>query len=88
VEKAQDEVHFSRMYADLCRKLSDEVPAVEKEAMEGEEDGEPERIPFKTILLQRCERDFYEDLATRLSKFDDLPPVSPHQSRDALLPSN
>lgn len=65
------------MYADLCCKLSQEVPDVDREELEGEGTSEgPEKIPFRTVLLERCQRDFYEDLGTRLAQFDDLAPVS------------
>lgn len=62
--KAQEEVHFSSMYAELCLSLS-------RRPLEGL--GEVEKgKKFRKILLTRCQEEFYEDLPTRMAKFDDM----------------
>ena len=67
MSKAQEEVHFSSMYAQLCLSLSN-TP------LEGL--GETEKgKKFRKILLTRCQEEFMTDLATRLAEFESLPQV-------------
>jgi len=60
VDKAQQEPHFSAMYARLCVKLS-------KTPMEalGEQEGKKGK-KFKKMLLTRCQDEFEQDTATKI----------------------
>jgi translation initiation factor 4G len=60
VDKAQQEPHFSAMYASLCVKLS-------KTPMEalGEQEGKKGK-KFKKMLLSRCQDEFEQDTATKI----------------------
>jgi len=61
VNKAQEEQHFSSMYAGLCLKLSN-TP------MEGIDDGTKKGKKFKKILLERCQKEFETDAATKVKE--------------------
>ena len=61
VNKAQEEQHFSSMYAGLCLKLSN-TP------MEGIDDGAKKGKKFKKILLERCQSEFEKDTATKVKE--------------------
>lgn len=59
VKKAQDEPHFSAMYAALCLKLS-------KMPMEFEQEGKKKK--FKKMLLTECQKEFETDTNTKIAK--------------------
>ncbi len=61
VNKAQEEQHFASMYAGLCLKLSN-TP------MEGIDDGTKKGKKFKKILLERCQKEFETDAATKVKE--------------------
>lgn len=65
VAKAQEEVHFSSMYAELCLRLSRTPLAGLGETDKGK--------LFRKILLTRCQEEFNEDLNTRICKVDTDP---------------
>ncbi|GAB5033175.1 eukaryotic translation initiation factor 4 [Nannochloropsis oceanica] len=65
VAKAQEEVHFSSMYAELCLRLS-------RTPLEGLGETDKGKL-FRKILLHRCQEEFYEDLPTRMAKVDTEP---------------
>ncbi|KAL7472288.1 hypothetical protein ACHAXS_012654 [Conticribra weissflogii] len=60
VNKAQEEQHFSSMYAGLCLKLAN-TP------LEGIDEGYKGKR-FKKILLQRCQTEFETDTATKIQE--------------------
>jgi translation initiation factor 4G len=59
VNYAQEQQHFSSMYAGLCLKLAN-TP------MEGIDEGSKKGKKFKKILLQRCQDEFETDTATKI----------------------
>jgi MIF4G domain. len=59
VKKAQDEPHFSAMYAALCLKLA-------RTPMDFEEPGKNKR--FKKMLLAECQKEFETDTNTKIEK--------------------
>jgi translation initiation factor 4G len=59
VKKAQDEPHFSAMYAALCLKLA-------RTPMDFEEPGKNKR--FKKMLLAECQKEFETDTKTKIEK--------------------
>jgi len=59
VKKAQDEPHFSAMYAALCLKLS-------RTPMDFEEPGKKKK--FKKMLLTECQKEFETDTNTKIEK--------------------
>mmetsp|Transcript_22776 Transcript_22776/g.37146 ORF Transcript_22776/g.37146 Transcript_22776/m.37146 type:complete len:877 (-) Transcript_22776:1403-4033(-) len=61
VNKAQEEQHFSSMYAGLCLKMS-------KTPMEGIDEGTKKGKKFKKILLERCQSEFEKDAATKVKE--------------------
>lgn len=61
VTKAQEEQHFSSMYAGLCLKMS-------KTPMEGIDEGTKRGKKFKKILLERCQSEFETDAATKVKE--------------------
>lgn len=61
VTKAQEEQHFSSMYAGLCLKMS-------KTPMEGIDEGSKKGKKFKKILLERCQSEFETDAATKVKE--------------------
>lgn len=61
VNKAQEEQHFSSMYAGLCLKMSN-TP------MEGIDEGTKKGKKFKKILLERCQSEFETDTATKVKE--------------------
>ena len=61
VNKAQEEQHFSSMYAGLCLKMS-------KTPMEGIDEGGKKGKKFKKILLERCQSEFEKDAATKVKE--------------------
>ena len=61
VGKAQDEPHFSAMYAQLCLKLS-QTP------LELEEDAPKKGKKFKKLLLERCQEEFETDTTHKIAK--------------------
>ena len=61
VNKAQEEQHFSSMYAGLCLKMS-------KTPMEGIDEGSKKGKKFKKILLERCQSEFETDAATKVEE--------------------
>lgn len=61
VTKAQEEQHFSSMYAGLCLKMS-------KTPMEGIDEGTKKGKKFKKILLERCQSEFETDAATKVKE--------------------
>ena len=65
VLKAQDEVPFSRMYAELCALMA-RTPL--KSMVED--------VDFKKLLLERCQAEFETELAVRLQGFESCPQVS------------
>jgi len=60
VKKAQDEQHFSAMYASLCLKLA----ATPMDFDEGDDEKKGKR--FKTMLLEECQKEFEQDTATKI----------------------
>jgi len=61
VNKAQEEQHFSSMYAGLCLKLAN-TP------LEGFDEGSKKGKKFKKILLERCQTEFETDTATKIQE--------------------
>ena len=61
VTKAQEEQHFSSMYAGLCLKLA-------STPMEGIDEGSKKGKKFKKILLERCQTEFETDTATKIKE--------------------
>eukprot|EP00581_Thalassiosira_minuscula_P010352 CAMPEP_0183702842 /NCGR_PEP_ID=MMETSP0737-20130205/811_1 /TAXON_ID=385413 /ORGANISM="Thalassiosira miniscula, Strain CCMP1093" /LENGTH=925 /DNA_ID=CAMNT_0025929519 /DNA_START=277 /DNA_END=3054 /DNA_ORIENTATION=- len=61
VNYAQEQQHFSSMYAGLCLKLSN-TP------MEGIDEGSKKGKKFKKILLTRCQHEFETDTATKIKE--------------------
>lgn len=59
VKKAQDEPHFSSMYAGLCLKLA-------RTPMDFEEPGKNKK--FKKMLLAECQKEFETDTNTKIEK--------------------
>lgn len=59
VKKAQDEPHFSAMYAALCLKLS-------RTPVDFEEPGKNKK--FKKMLLTECQKEFEEEMETKINK--------------------
>ncbi|KAL7534132.1 hypothetical protein ACHAXR_005645, partial [Thalassiosira sp. AJA248-18] len=59
VNYAQEQQHFSSMYAGLCLKLAN-TP------MEGIDEGSKKGKKFKKILLERCQTEFETDTATKV----------------------
>eukprot|EP00557_Chaetoceros_sp_GSL56_P013054 CAMPEP_0176480926 /NCGR_PEP_ID=MMETSP0200_2-20121128/2541_1 /TAXON_ID=947934 /ORGANISM="Chaetoceros sp., Strain GSL56" /LENGTH=873 /DNA_ID=CAMNT_0017877085 /DNA_START=312 /DNA_END=2936 /DNA_ORIENTATION=+ len=59
VKKAQDEPHFSAMYASLCLKLA-------RTPMDFEESGKNKK--FKKMLLAECQKEFETDTNTKIEK--------------------
>jgi translation initiation factor 4G len=65
VSKAQLEEHFSFMYADLCKKITDQwVTADGKEGVLGEQ--------FRRFLLTRCQEEFRQDRDAAVKAVLDL----------------
>jgi len=63
VDKAQDEPHFSAMYAQLCLKLSI-TPMAFEECQEG---AKKKGKKFKKILLEACQAEFEQDTDTKIA---------------------
>ena len=61
VQYAQEQQHFSSMYAGLCLKLAN-TP------MEGIDEGSKKGKKFKKMLLQRCQDEFETDTATKIKE--------------------
>jgi translation initiation factor 4G len=61
VTYAQEQQHFSSMYASLCLKLAN-TP------MEGIDDGLKKGKKFKKILLERCQTEFETDTSTKIKE--------------------
>ena len=61
VNYAQQQQHFSEMYARLCLKLA-------YTPMEGIDDGSKKGKTFKNILLQRCQTEFETDTSTKIKE--------------------
>ncbi|KAL3797194.1 hypothetical protein ACHAW5_006056 [Stephanodiscus triporus] len=61
VNYAQEQQHFSSMYARLCLKLAN-TP------MEGIDDGAKKGKKFKKILLERCQTEFETDTSTKIKE--------------------
>mmetsp|Transcript_21158 Transcript_21158/g.29638 ORF Transcript_21158/g.29638 Transcript_21158/m.29638 type:complete len:892 (+) Transcript_21158:386-3061(+) len=57
VQKAQDEHHFSAMYAALCLKLS-------KTPLEFDQGGKGKN--FKKLLLEQCQKEFEQEIETKI----------------------
>jgi translation initiation factor 4G len=60
VKKAQDEQHFSAMYASLCLKLAATPMALD------EGDDAKKGKKFKKMLLEECQKEFEEDTTTKI----------------------
>ena len=61
VNYAQEQQHFSSMYAGLCLKLAN-TP------MEGIDEGSKKGKKFKKILLERCQTEFETDTSTKIKE--------------------
>jgi len=61
VSYAQEQQHFSSMYAGLCLKLAN-TP------LEGIDDGSKKGKKFKKILLTRCQTEFETDTSTKIAE--------------------
>ena len=59
VNKAQEEQHFSSMYAGLCLKLANTH-------FEGIDDGNKKGKRFKKILLERCQTEFETETSVKI----------------------
>jgi len=65
VGKAQDEPHFSAMYAALCLKLArTPFDGIEEPSKSSSKKGKK----FKKMLLSRCQEEFEQDTATKVQK--------------------
>ena len=61
VNKAQEEQHFSSMYAGLCLKLANtHFEGIDSDGKRGKK--------FKKILLERCQTEFETDTAAKIQK--------------------
>lgn len=61
VNYAQQQQHFSKMYARLCLKLA-------YSPMEGIDDGSKKGKTFKNILLRRCQTEFETNTSTKIKE--------------------
>jgi hypothetical protein len=61
VNYAQEQQHFSSMYARLCLKIA-------STPMEGIDDGSKKGKKFKTLLLERCQTEFETKTTTKIKE--------------------
>ncbi|TMW63915.1 hypothetical protein Poli38472_014620 [Pythium oligandrum] len=69
ISKAQQEWHFSTMYAELCSKIAQtEMPAI---ALDENEVAQDTHKLFRKLLLSRCQKEF--EVTPSKEGLDDLP---------------
>lgn len=74
-EKALDEPKYSSMYAQLCKRLSEEAPNFENPS---------EPCSFRKLLLNKCGVEF-QNRSKASAEFDTLGPLSPEDEERKLL---
>ncbi len=74
-EKALDEPKYSSMYAQLCKRLSEEAPNFETP---------PSPCTFRILLLNRCGKEF-ENRSKASEEYDSKVSLSPEDEERKLL---